>query len=95
MSDLPSRLHLLRPHNILNKIKGYSQKAGKLGRRVRKLVFGFRLRSTIDIDRWSLPVKLQRHRILQRRRAFQQGGGARSSMAEHALNKARHFRPRP
>ncbi len=94
MSDLSDRLHLLRPHNILNKIKGYSQKAGKLGRRVRELVFGFRLRSTIDIDRWSLPVKLQRHRILQRRRAFQQGGGTGSSMAKHALKKARHLQPR-
>ncbi len=92
MSNLQDRFHLPRPHDILDKIKGYSRKAGKLGRRARKLVFGFRLRSTVDIDRWSLPVKLHRHRILQRRRAFHQGGGVRSSMAKHALNKARHHR---
>lgn len=92
MSDLPDRFHLPRPHAILDTIKGYSRKAGELGRRVRELVFGFRLRSTVDIDRWSLPVKLNRHRILQRRRVFHQAGGIRSSIARYALKKAR--RPR-
>ncbi|MBN1220748.1 MAG: hypothetical protein JXM69_17640 [Anaerolineae bacterium] len=75
---------------FLEKVAGYAQKAGQLGQRVRQLVFGFRLRSTMPIDRWSLPVKLlYDHRLVQRQRTFQQGGGSRSSMAEHALNKAR------
>lgn len=95
MSNLQNRLHLLRPHAILNKIKGYGRKAGELGHRVRMWVFGFRLRSTVDIDRWSLPAKLQRHRVLQRRRAFYRAGGGRSSLATYALNKARHNRQQP
>lgn len=95
MSHLPDRLHLPDPQAILDKIKGYSRKAGELGHRVRQRVFGFRLRSTIDIDRWSLPAKLHRHRILQRRRTFYQAGGGRSSLARYALKKARHNRQQP
>ncbi|MBE7472872.1 MAG: hypothetical protein DPW09_27545 [Anaerolineae bacterium] len=78
---------------ILNKLTRYSQKAAGLGRRVRQLVFGFRLRSTAHIDRWALPVKLLHdHRILQRRRAFKQAGGSHSSMAVYALEKARQHK---
>ena len=76
---------------VLEKLTTYSQKAAELGLRVRQLVFGFRLRSTAHIDRWSLPVKLLHdHRILQRRRAFKQAGGLDSSIAVYALEKARH-----
>lgn len=78
---------------ILNKLTRYSQKAAGLGRRVRQLVFGFRLRSTAHIDRWALPVKLLHdHHVLQRRRAFKQAGGSHSSMAVHALEKARQHK---
>ncbi|MCK6627423.1 MAG: hypothetical protein L6R45_19870 [Anaerolineae bacterium] len=78
---------------ILNKLTRYSQKAAGLGRRVRQLVFGFRLRSTAHIDRWALPVKLLHdHHVLQRRRAFKQAGGSHSSMAAHALEKARQHK---
>jgi hypothetical protein len=78
---------------VLSKINSYSRKAAELGQRVRQLVFGFRLRSTAHIDRWSLPVKLLHdHRILQRRRAFKQAGGVHSSIAVHALEKARHHK---
>jgi hypothetical protein len=78
---------------MLHKLTTYSQKAAALGLRVRQLVFGFRLRSTAHIDRWSLPVKLMHdHRILQRRRAFKQAGGLHSSIAAHALEKARHHK---
>ena len=88
-----SQDHIPLRETLLKKIALYSQKAGQLGRRARQLVFGFRLRSTIPIDRWSLPVKLLHdHRLVQRQRAFQQGGGNRSSMALYALNKARHTR---
>lgn len=95
MSNLQDRLHLPNPNEILDKLKGYSRKAGNLGHRARERVFGFRLRSTVDIDRWSLPAKLHRHRILQRRRAFYRAGGDHSSLAEHALKKARHSRQQP
>ena len=75
---------------FFNKMAVYTQKAGELGYRVRERVFGFRLRSTLPIDRCALPVKLQYdHRLMQRQRAFHQGGGSRSSAALHALNKAR------
>ena len=78
---------------VLHKLTAYSQKAAELGRRVRQLVFGFRLRSTAHIDRWALPIKLLHdHRILQRRRAFKQAGGSHSSMATHALEKARQHK---
>ena len=78
---------------VLHKLTAYSQKAAELGRRVRQLVFGFRLRSTAHIDRRALPVKLLHdHRILQRRRAFKQAGGSHSSMATHALEKARQHK---
>ncbi|GIK41012.1 MAG: hypothetical protein BroJett011_48450 [Chloroflexota bacterium] len=78
---------------LLHKLTTYSQKAAELGWRVRQLVFGFRLRSTAHIDRWALPVKLLHdHRILQRRRAFKQAGGSHSSMATHALEKARQHK---
>jgi hypothetical protein len=77
-------------NTLLQMITIYGQKAGELGRRVRQLVFGFRQRSTLPMDRWSLPVKLLHdHRLVQRQRTFQQGGGSRSSMALYALNKAR------
>jgi hypothetical protein len=75
---------------ILSKFGQYGRKATTLGQRVRQKVFGFRQRSTADIDRWALPVKvLYDHRLVQRRRAFQQAGGSRSSIAEHAMRKAR------
>lgn len=83
-------------YTIFEKIKGYSKQAGQLGRRVRQQVFGFRKRSTAHSDRWSLPVKLLHdHRLIQRRRAFQQSGGHRSSMIQHALRKARHNKHQP
>jgi hypothetical protein len=89
MSNSPDWISL--PRTVLNKLTIYSQKAAELGRRARRLVFGFRLRSTAHIDRWALPVKLMYdHRILQRRRAFKQAGGSHSSIAMHALEKARH-----
>ena len=94
MKDTPDQPALLRPHTILDKLKVYSRQAGKLGRRVRALVFGFRLRSTVDVDRGSLPAKVDRHRIVQRQRAFKQGGGTESGVARHALEKVRHYRPR-
>ncbi|MBN1991710.1 MAG: hypothetical protein JW953_03330 [Anaerolineae bacterium] len=75
---------------LLARLNTYSQKAGELGRRARQKVFGFRLRSTAPIDRWSLPVKLRHdHRLVQRQRTFQQGGGLGSTVARYALNKAR------
>ncbi|MCB0207908.1 MAG: hypothetical protein KDJ52_01180 [Anaerolineae bacterium] len=75
---------------VSDTIKNYGQKAGELGQRVRHLVFGFRQRSTAHVDRQSLPVKLLvEHRLVQRRRAFQQSGGARSGIALHALDKVR------
>ena len=91
MSNSSDRISLQR--TVLNKITIYSQRAGELGCRARQLVFGFRLRSTAHIDRWALPVKLLHdHRILQRRRAFKQAGGPRSSIAKYALKKARHHK---
>jgi len=81
---------------IFNKIVAYGHKAGQLGLKVRQSVFGFRLRSTIHADRLVLPVKLLHdHKILQRWRAYRQSGGRGSSIARHALNKARHGRQRP
>lgn len=75
---------------ILNKFGQYGRNATNLGQRVRQKVFGFRHRSTAHIDRWALPVKiLHDHRLVQRRRAFQQAGGNNSSIAEHAMRKAR------
>ena len=77
MSDSQNQDSVPGPRTVLDTIKQYSRQAGKLGHRVRDMVFGFRSRSTGSIDRWSLPVKLlQRHRILQRRRTFDQGRGA-------------------
>ncbi len=88
----PSHRTSLR-NNIFQKIAGYGQKAGQLGHRVRQLVFGFRLRSTAHTDRLALPVKLLHdHRILQRWRTHRRSGGHRSSIAQHALKKARHGR---
>ncbi len=81
---------------IFNKITDYGKKAGQLGRRVRERVFGFRLRSTINSDRRVLPVKLlHEHRLLQRWRAYRQAGGSHSSIAQHALDKARHGKQQP
>ncbi|HRV91093.1 MAG TPA: hypothetical protein P5526_02905 [Anaerolineae bacterium] len=75
---------------VFDKIKNYGQKAGDLGQQVRHLVFGFRQRSTAHVDRHAFPVKLLvDHRLVQRRRAFQQSGGTRSSIALHALDKVR------
>jgi hypothetical protein len=88
MSNSKNRLSLRQA--ILNKITAYSQKAAGLGQQARQLVFGFGLRSTMDIDRCSLPVKLLTdHRILQRQSTYQQAGGVHSGMAEYGLNKAR------
>jgi hypothetical protein len=96
MTDPLDRVSSPGPRTVLDKIKSYSHKAGQLGHRARKAVFGFRSRSTMTIDRWSLPVKLlQRHRILQRQRVFRQAGGSRSSVAMYALEKARHGRRQP
>lgn len=76
--------------SLLAKISHYSAKATELGREARHRVFGFRLRSTAHIDRWALPVKLLHdHHVPQRSRAFKQAGGRHSSIARHALNKAR------
>ena len=83
-------------HTILEKIMAYSRKAGQLGRRVRKLVFGFRVRATAHIDSRALPVKLlHEHRLVQRRRVFQLAGGNRASIIQHALNKARRKKSEP
>jgi len=96
MNDHNDRTSSTESRNVLDKIKEYGQKAGQLGHRARKAVFGFRPRSPMTIDRWSLPVTLlQRHRILQRQRVFRQSGGNHSSMAKHALEKARHGQHRP
>jgi hypothetical protein len=77
-------------NNLFKKITTYSKKAAQLGHGVRHRVFGFRRRSTAHIDRWALPVKLLHdHRLLQRQRVFRQSGGSRSSIAKHALKKAR------
>ena len=91
MSNSSSRVSLR--DSVFKKIAAYGQKAGRLGRRARQLVFGFRLRSTAHTDRLALPVKLLHdHRILQRWQAHRQSGGHRSSIAQHALKKARHGR---
>jgi hypothetical protein len=92
MSELQNRPPLRRA--ILQKLKTYGQKAGELGYRVRQLVFGFRLRYKPAFDYRSLPVRLNEHRVLQRRRAFQKAGGERSSIAQYALAKARHQQQR-
>lgn len=96
MSDLQERGPKAGARTVIDKIKQYSVQAGKLGHRARKAVFGFRPRPTAEIDRWTLPVKpLQRHRILQRQRAFHQGGGNHCSMVQHGLEKARHGQQHP
>ena len=90
MTHLPDRITTLRD-TLLEKISTYGQQAGELGQRTRKLVFGFHRRSTVPSDRWSFSVKsLHDHKLVQRQRTFQQGGGVRSGMARHALDKARH-----
>ena len=90
MNHLPDRITTLRD-TLLEKISTYGQQAGDLGQRARKLVFGFHRRSTVPSDRWSFSVKsLHDHKLVQRQRTFQQGGGERSGMARHALDKARH-----
>ena len=96
MNDRTDPVSRTEPRNVLDKIKTYGYKAGQLGHRARKAVFGVRQRSPVTIDRWSLPVKLlQRHRILQRQRVFRQAGGDHSSIARYALEKARHGKDRP
>jgi hypothetical protein len=71
-------------------LMGYTHRAAQLGQQARERVFGFGLRSTIHIDRFSLPVRLVNdHHLLQRQHAFHQSGGPHSSIALHALNKAR------
>ncbi len=90
MSNLQDRQSLRR--TILAKIKIYGQRAGELGHRVRELVFGFRLPARSNQARPFLPARLKQHRVLQRRRVFQQAGGERSSAARHALAKARQGR---
>lgn len=93
MSETKERKSAPGARTVLDKIKAYSHKAEEWRHRARKAVFGFRSPASVQIDRWSLPVKLvQRHRILQRRQAFQQSGGTRSSMAQYGLKKARHGR---
>jgi hypothetical protein len=90
MTHLPDRMITFRD-TLLEKISIYGQQAGELGQRTRKLVFGFHRRSTVPIDRWSFSVKtLHDHKLVQRQRTFQQGGGERSGLARHALDKVRH-----
>ena len=90
MNHLPDRITTLRD-TLFEKISTYGQQAGELGRRARKLVFGFHQRSTVPSDRWSFSVKsLHDHKLVQRQRTFQQGGGERSGMVRHALDKVRH-----
>jgi hypothetical protein len=96
MNDDNDRISSTESRTVLDKIKGYGHKAGQLGYRARKVVFGFRPPSPMTIDRWSLPVKLlQRHRILQRQRVFRQAGGDHSGVARYALEKARQGKYRP
>lgn len=93
MSDQKKQTASSGARTVLDKIKAYGHKAEQWGHRARKAVFGFRSPASMPIDRWSLPVKLlQRHRILQRRQAFHQAGGTRSSIVQYALEKARHGR---
>ncbi len=81
---------------LVDKLSAYGQKAGDLGQQVRKRVFGFRQRSTFFIDRSSFSVKLlHEHKLVQRKRAFQQGGGERSGMVRYALDKVRHRNQQP
>jgi len=90
MNHLPDRITTLRD-TLFEKISTYGQQAGELGRRARKLVFGFHRRSTVPSDRWSFSVKsLHDHKLVQRQRTVQQGGGERSGRARRALYKARH-----
>lgn len=96
MNDRTDPTSRTERRNVLDKIKQYGYKAGQLGHRARKAVFGVRPRSPRTIDRWSLPVKLlQRHRILQRQRIYRQAGGDHSGIARYALEKARHGKYRP
>lgn len=80
--------HPLHPKAMLEKIKGYSHKAFQLGQRAREFVFGLNPYAMIEKERWSLPIKLNRHRVIQRRRAFNQAGGRNSSLAQYGMNKA-------
>jgi hypothetical protein len=73
---------------IFRKVTNYSQKVAQLGHRTRAMVFGFGRRSTTTIDRQALSVKvLHEHKLMQRRRAFEQAGGNQSSIAAHAMEK--------
>lgn len=93
MSDLQNRNTSPRSWTVLNKFRNYSQMASEIGHRAREFVFSFRSSPSVEIDYWSLPVKLlHRHRILQRQRVFHQGGGNHSSIIRYALKKARHNR---
>ena len=95
MTKPSKKVQPFKSQTVLDKIKSYGQKVGQLGHRARKAVFSFRPPTSMSIDRWSLPVKLlQRHRILERQRTFQQAGGIHSSIARYAMEKARHGRPR-
>jgi hypothetical protein len=95
MNHLPDRMSTLRD-SLFDKLATYGQKAGDLGQRVRKLVFGFRQRATLPTDRWTFSVKLlYDHKLVQRQRAFQQGGGEHSGMVRHALSKVRHHIQQP
>jgi hypothetical protein len=74
---------------LFKKMTTVSRKISSMGQQVRRRVFGFNRRSTTHTDRMSLPVKvLHDHRLVQRRRAFNQAGGTRSGIALHALKKA-------
>ncbi|MEW5958611.1 MAG: hypothetical protein AB1801_12845 [Chloroflexota bacterium] len=90
MNETKNRSTRSGARTVLDKIREYSYKIEVWRHRARKAVFGFRSPASVPIDRWSLPVKLlQRHRILERRQAFQQAGGTRSSIIQYALKKAR------
>lgn len=90
MSDLQDKAPLRRV--VLNRLKRYSQKASEMGQQVRLRVLGFGAHSTAGVKRWSLLEKVHAHRLVQRREAFRQAGGDHSSVARHALNRARRGR---
>jgi hypothetical protein len=84
-----SNLNSLR-EAIFSKVTDYSQKIARLGHRTRTMVFGFGRRSTAAIDRQALSVKiLHDHKLIKRRRAFDQSGGNQASIVTHAMKKAK------
>lgn len=76
--------------DILQQIKSYAHQSGNLTRQARALIFASQPRSSLDVDRAVLPLKLHEHRLVQRRRVFQQAGGRASSIAVYAMDKVRN-----